>query len=73
MKTQNILTEKNSEMVEKVLTEVFNQEYALYFKTHSYHWNITGPEFYSLHLMLETQYQLLWESLDKIAERIRVV
>lgn len=43
----------------------------IYFKTHTYHWNVEGQDFYSLHLMFEKFYQELWESMDEIAERIR--
>ena len=30
------------------------ETYALYSKTHGYHWNVTGPRFNSLHTMFET-------------------
>ena len=45
--------------------------YYLYFKTHTFHWNVTGPHFYSLHKLFDTQYTSLFESIDEIAERIR--
>jgi starvation-inducible DNA-binding protein len=45
--------------------------FALYLKTHNYHWNVTGPMFRSLHLMFEEQYTELWTAGDEIAERIR--
>ena len=45
--------------------------FVLYTKTLNYHWNITGPEFISLHLLLEDQYDDLAESIDLIAERVR--
>lgn len=49
------------------------ETYALYAKTHSYHWNVTGPRFNALHTMFETQYNELWLALDEIAERIRAL
>ncbi|HBT36354.1 MAG TPA: DNA starvation/stationary phase protection protein, partial [Hyphomonas sp.] len=49
------------------------ETYALYSKTHGYHWNVTGPRFNSLHTMFETQYNELWMALDEIAERIRAL
>ena len=49
------------------------ETYALYSKTHGYHWNVTGPRFNSLHTMFETQYNELWLALDEIAERIRAL
>ncbi len=53
------------------LAQVLSDTYALYAKTHAYHWNVTGPQFNSLHLMFMTQYTELWNALDDIAERIR--
>jgi len=45
----------------------------LYFMTHGFHWNVTGPMFNTLHLMFEEQYRELWTALDEIAERIRSI
>jgi len=63
---------ENSELV-AALTAVFADTAVVYYKTHGFHWNVEGPHFYSLHLMFETFYQPLWESLDEIAERIRAL
>lgn len=45
---------------------------ALYSKTHSFHWNVTGQRFQELHLFFETLYTTLWNEIDMIAEQIRV-
>lgn len=45
---------------------------ALYSKTHSFHWNITGPRFQELHAFFETLYTTLWNEIDQIAEQIRI-
>ncbi|HRI35722.1 MAG TPA: DNA starvation/stationary phase protection protein [bacterium] len=58
--------------VRTTLEHAFMATYALYFKTHSYHWNVTAPDFASVHKMLEEQYDDLWEAIDAIAERFRV-
>ncbi len=42
-----------------------------YFKTHTFHWNVKGINFYSLHKLFEEQYLSLFGSIDEIAERIR--
>lgn len=55
------------------LTKVLADSYALYLKTHGYHWNVRGPEFFSVHSLLEQQYREMWEALDTIAERIRAL
>jgi starvation-inducible DNA-binding protein len=53
------------------LSKLLADNFALYLKTHNFHWNVTGPMFNTLHLMFETQYNELWLALDAIAERIR--
>lgn len=55
------------------LAQVLADTYTLYQKTHSYHWNVTGPRFSQLHTMFETQYNELWAALDDLAERIRAL
>lgn len=57
--------------VAAALEQVLSDTYALYAKTHGYHWNVEGPRFAQLHLLFETQYNELWASLDLMAERIR--
>jgi starvation-inducible DNA-binding protein len=41
--------------------------------THNFHWNVTGPQFNTLHQMFMTQYTEQWAALDLIAERIRAL
>ena len=41
--------------------------------THNFHWNVTGPQFNTLHLMFMGQYTEQWNALDMIAERIRAL
>jgi starvation-inducible DNA-binding protein len=45
----------------------------LYLKTHSFHWNVTGPMFNTLHLMFETHYTESALAVDLVAERIRAL
>lgn len=47
--------------------------YVLILKTHGYHWNVEGPNFYALHKMLEEQYRDLFEASDELAERLRAL
>lgn len=53
------------------LRRVLADTYALYSKTHGYHWNVTGERFAQLHAMFAEQYTELWNALDALAERIR--
>ncbi|MBD2606250.1 DNA starvation/stationary phase protection protein [Scytonema hofmannii FACHB-248] len=55
------------------LSHLLADTYTLYLKTHSFHWNVKGPMFQTLHLMFETQYTELALAVDLIAERIRAL
>jgi len=65
------ITKKDRESIAKNLSRLLADTYSLYLKTHSFHWNVTGTMFNTLHLMFETQYNELWLANDQIAERIR--
>ena len=67
------LTEAQREASVGALKKLLGETYALYAKTHGYHWNVTGPRFQALHTMFEGQYNDLWTSLDEMAERIRAL
>jgi starvation-inducible DNA-binding protein len=67
------LSEEQREAMAKAVGAFLADTYALYFKTHAYHWNVTGPRFHDLHAMFEEQYQELWAATDEIAERIRAL
>ncbi|ODT93978.1 MAG: DNA starvation/stationary phase protection protein, partial [Rhodanobacter sp. SCN 67-45] len=67
------IAKKDREAVAKHLSKLLADTYSLYLKTHSFHWNVTGPQFNSLHLMFETQYNALWLAADEVAERIRTL
>ena len=55
------------------LSRLLADSYTLYLKTHNYHWNVTGPQFNTLHEMFEQQYSELAIAVDDIAERIRAL
>jgi len=38
------------------LSALLADSYTLYLMTHNFHWNVTGPDFNSLHLMFMAQY-----------------
>lgn len=61
------------EKIAKGLSALLADSYTLYLMTHNFHWNVTGPQFNSLHLMFMSQYVEQWEALDAIAERIRAL
>jgi len=65
------LSDENREGVAELLQVVLADEYVLYTKLHNYHWNVIGPQFRSLHLLFEEQYNAIHTQVDEIAERIR--
>ncbi|MEL6830526.1 MAG: Dps family protein [Pseudomonadota bacterium] len=67
------LSEDNRAASVTALQKLLGETYAVYIKTHGYHWNVSGPRFSSLHQMFMDQYTELWTSLDEIAERIRAL
>ncbi|WP_084102914.1 Dps family protein [Demequina sp. NBRC 110051] len=67
------IEEKDLKAINAGLGQTLADTFTLYLKTHGYHWNVTGPHFRSLHLMLEEQYQALFEAADDLAERMRAL
>ncbi|ACT50437.1 Dps family protein [Methylovorus glucosotrophus] len=65
------ITEKDRKKIAEGLSRFLADTYTLYLKTHFFHWNVTGPQFRTLHLMFEEQYNELWLAVDLVAERIR--
>lgn len=65
------MTSKSS--LAKGLSVVLADSFVLYFKTHSFHWNVTGPQFKSLHDLFSLQYTEIWNATDIIAEQIRTL
>ena len=67
------INKKDRETIATGLSRLLADSYTLYLKTHNYHWNVTGPQFNTLHLMFEGQYTELATAVDEIAERIRAL
>ena len=73
LKVHTGLDEAARHKVATALGPVLADTFALYLKTHTYHWNVTGPLFPQLHPMFQEQYNALWISVDDLAERIRAL
>jgi starvation-inducible DNA-binding protein len=65
------ISKKDRKAISDGLARLLADSYTLYLMTHNFHWNVTGPQFNSLHVMFMTQYTEQWAALDVIAERIR--
>lgn len=68
----NVSSKGNTTIV-KMLNSLLANEFTLFTKTLNFHWNITGPQFHSLHEFLESSYKSLLEIVDAVAERVRVL
>lgn len=64
------LEAKARDGVVQTLCTVLADAHVLYIKLRKYHWNVTGPQFHSLHELFEQQYTALAIKIDEIAERI---
>src|SRR6201992_2114447 len=71
MKTNIGITEANRKAVSDQLAKLLADEYVLYTKTRNAHWNVESPDFHSMHIFFEQQYEQLDETMDSVAERIR--
>ena len=67
------IAEADRKKIAEGLSALLADSYTLYLMTHNFHWNVTGPQFNSLHTMFMAQYTEQWNALDVIAERIRSV
>ncbi|BDT71227.1 DNA protection during starvation protein 2 [Comamonadaceae bacterium OS-4] len=65
--------ERERKKIAEGLSGLLADSYTLYLMTHNFHWNVTGPQFNSLHTMFMAQYTEQWTALDLIAERIRAL
>ena len=59
------------EKLYKLLSDTQASLFVLFQKTWNYHWNITGPDFPQLHELLGSQYEAMFEEVDKISEHMR--
>ena len=73
MKIDIGMTAEERQAIADKLAVLLADSYTLYLKTHNFHWNVTGPQFNTLHEMFETQYTELATAIDEIAERIRAL
>ena len=52
---------------------ILGTNFGLYFKSHSFHWNVTGPDFTQYHGFLGDFYDQVFDNTDLIAEKIRML
>jgi starvation-inducible DNA-binding protein len=71
MKAAIGITPANLQAVATTLSKLLADEFVLYTKTRNAHWNVEGPDFHTMHIFFEQQYEQLDEIMDSVAERIR--
>ena len=59
-------------LIEQLKT-ILGTNFGLYFKAHTFHWNIEGPNFNDYHTFLNGFYNAVWANTDLIAEKIRAL
>ena len=67
------MAEAQQDKVAAGLSRLLADTYAVYLKTHGYHWNVRGMNFHALHGMFMQQYTEMWTAIDLVAERIRAL
>ena len=53
------------------LNELLANVFSFYFKAHSAHWNVTGPDFSEYHALFAEIYEDVYDSIDPLAENVR--
>jgi len=71
MKPATEISTQDREVVVTFLNLLLADEYVLYTKTRTAHWNVDGLNNFELHVFLENQFNLLDEIIDELAIRIR--
>jgi len=71
MNTNIGISQQHLQAVAAALSKLLADEFVLYTKTRNAHWNVEGPDFHSMHIFFEQQYEALDETMDSVAERIR--
>ena len=56
-----------------ILSKILSDEFLLYTKTRNAHWNVEGIDFSAKHIFFESQYEQLDDTMDNVAERIRML
>lgn len=61
------------ETLQEIMKKVLADTFALYLKSHNYHWNVEGSNFVQYHDFFGNLYEELHGAIDPIAEHIRTL
>ena len=59
--------------LKNILQMALGNTFAMYFKAHSYHWNVEGPNFSQYHSFFGDIYEDLFDATDALAEELRAM
>lgn len=71
LSTPSDLPEKGRKEIAQAINPLVADAFALYVKTKSFHWHLTGPHFRDYHLLFDEQAAQIFEMIDTLAERLR--
>ena len=71
LRTPTGLNRRSTKDIAGAMNAILADVFALYIKTKSFHWHISGPHFRDYHLLLDEQADQLFAMTDAIAERVR--
>ena len=71
LKTPTDIGSNAARYVSAALNLLLADMFALYLKTKNFHWHVSGPHFYGLHLMFDEQAAQILGTTDDLAERVR--
>jgi starvation-inducible DNA-binding protein len=61
-----------NDLIEK-LNKLLATSFAMYLKTHFFHWNMRGSDFFEYHNFFDGLYNDVWQSVDSTAEEIKAI
>ena len=73
MKTNIGITTENRQAIAEKLFAILADEFVLFSKLLNAHWNVEGPDFHSVHTYLDDLYHEQLETVDEVAEYIRII
>ena len=59
--------------IANVVNPLIADAFALYVKTKNFHWHLSGPQFRDYHLMFDEQADAIFDVVDEMAERVRML
>ena len=71
--TPSDLAARGTKQIAGALNAVLADVFALYLKTKSFHWHMSGPHFRDYHLLFDEHAEQLFAMTDPVAERVRKI